>query len=324
LNEAGGSVVSSWRINVGSCDSGNYVNLVGTVNLNGGTMAANGPDYWDGGVRIGANGGTGTFNLNGGTLTARYIFHEGTSGTSTFNFNGGTLKPIDSRNVPWDVFFGGWPGNYATDARYLTTAYVQAGGAIIDTAGFDTLFTQPLLTGTNITDGGLTKNGNGQLEIDGANTFTGPVVVNGGTLYANVGSGANNRNFSFASSITVNSNATLRATGNSLFGWDGSQAKPITVNVGGTATAENGDQNVGLVTLAGGTLASVNPDGFWGSWHFGRASVKNLLVTSNSTASAGHVAFTAGATIEVASGKTLNFTGFIGDGGGDGPTTVIK
>jgi fibronectin-binding autotransporter adhesin len=109
-----------------------------------------------------------------------------------------------------------------------------------------------------------------------------------------------------------------------LFGWDGSQAKPITVNVGGTATAENGDQNIGLVTLAGGTLASVNPDGFWGSWHFGRASDKNLLVTSNSTASAEHVAFTAGATIEVASGMTLNFTGFIGDGGGDGPTTVIK
>ncbi len=323
LNQAGGSVDSNYGIQVGG-DPGqtSYTNLVGTVNLNGGTMATHGPDWWDDGVWIGC-GGTGTFNLNGGTLTTTHVLHEGTTGTSFFNFNGGTLKASGSRNAPWDSFFGGNP-NYLADGRSFTAAYVQAGGAIIDTAGFDNYFGQALLTGTNITDGGLTKNGNGQLEIGGANTFTGPVVVNGGTLYANAGSGPNNRSFSFASSITVNSNATLRATGNSLFGWDGSQAKPITVNAGGTATAENGDQNIGLVTLAGGTLASVNPDGFWGSWHFGRASVKNLLVTSNSTASAGHVAFTAGATIEVASGKTLNFTGFIGDGGGDGPTTVIK
>jgi autotransporter-associated beta strand protein len=33
---------------------------------------------------------------------------------------------------------------------------------------------------------------------------------------------------------------------------------------------------------------------------------------------------TSGATIEVAAGKTLNFTGFIADGGFDGPTSVIK
>ena len=266
--------------------------------------------------------GTGTFNLNGGTLTASHVLHDSANGTSIFNFNGGTLKASASFNVPWGAFFGGFPDN--SDNRSLT-AYVQAGGAIIDTAGFDNYIGQPLLTGTNITDGGLTKNGNGQLEMDGVNTFTGPVVVNGGTLYANIGSAPNNRDFSFVSSITVNSNATLRAQSQSLFGWDGSQAKPITVNVGATATAENGDQSVGLVTLAGGTLTSVNPDSFWGSWHFGRAaSVKKLLVTSNSTVSAGHVAFTSGATIEVASGMTLNFTGFIGDGGGDGPSTVIK
>ena len=323
LNQSGGSFDSHWGIRVGG-DPGStyYTNLVGTVNLNGGTMTTHGPNWWDGGVWIGC-GGTGTFNLNGGTLTTPHVLHEGTTGTSIFNFNGGTLKASGSLNVPWGAFFGGDP-NYLADGRSFTAAYVQAGGAIIDTAGFDNYIGQALLTGTNITDGGLTKNGNGQLEMGAANTFTGPVVVNGGRLYANKGNGPNNANFSFASSITVNSNATLRATGNSLFGWDGSQAKPITVNVGGTATAENGDQNIGLVTLAGGTLASVNPDGFWGSWHFGRASVKNLLVTSNSTASAEHVSFTAGATIEVASGMTLNFTGFIGDGGGDGATAVIK
>ena len=324
LNQSGGSVDAYWDINVGTSYSPSYTNLVGTVNLNGGTMTTHGPDFWDGAVVIGDGGGTGTFNLNGGTLTTLHIYTETNNGigTSIFNFNGGTLKARASYNAPWFAFFGGFPDN--SDGRSLTAAYVQAGGAIIDTAGFDNYIGQALLTGTNITDGGLTKNGNGQLEIGNTNSFTGPVVVNGGTLYTSMGGAPNNRTFSFCSGITVNSNATLRANSQSLFGWDGSQAEPITVNAGGTATAENGDQSVGLVTLAGGTLASVNPDNFWGSWHFGRASVKNLLVTSNSTVSAGHVAFTAGATIEVASGMTLNFTGFIGDGGGDGPTAVIK
>jgi len=322
LNQAGGSVDSHWGIQVGG-DPGStsYTNLVGTVNLNGGTMTTHGPDFWDGGVWIGASG-TGTFNLNGGTLSTLHVLHEGVSnGPSIFNFNGGTLKAQGAYNVPWGAFFGGFPDN--SDGRSFTAAYVQAGGAIIDTAGFDNYIGQALLTGTNITDGGLTKNGNGQLEIGNTNTFTGPVVVNGGTLYANSGGAPNNRCFSFCSGITVNSNATLLASSDSLFGWDNSQAEPITVNVGGTATAKNGEQIVGLVTLAGGTLASVSPDSFLGSWHF-RASDKKLLVTSNSTVTATYVAFTAGATIEVASGMTLNFTGFIGDGGYDGPSAVIK
>ena len=322
LNQSGGSFDSHWGIQVGG-DPGStyYTNLVGTVNLNGGTMTTHGVNWWDGGVWIGC-GGKGTFNLNGGTLSTFHVLHEGTTGTAIFNFNGGTLKAQGSFNGPGAALIGGNSDN--SDHRSLTAASVQAGGAIIDTAGFDNYIGQPLLTGTNITDGGLTKNGNGQLQLDNTNNFTGPVVVNGGTLYVNIGNLPNNRSFSFASSITVNSNAALLASAGSLFGWDGSQAKPITVNVGGTATAANGDQIIGLFTLAGGTLASVNADSFWGSWHFGRASDKKLLVTSNSIASAQHVAFTSGATIEVASGMTLNFTGFIGDGGGDGPTAVIK
>jgi autotransporter-associated beta strand protein len=190
LNEAGGSVDCALKINVGSADT-SFTNLVGTVNLNGGTMTTHGVNWWDGGVRIGANGGRGTFNLNGGTLTTLHVYTEtnnGTGGTSIFNFNGGTLKARASYNVPWSAFFGGFQDN--SDGRCLTAAYVQAGGAIIDTAGFDNYIGQPLLTGTNITDGGLTKNGNGQLEINNTNTFTGPMVVNGGTLFTSIGGAA--------------------------------------------------------------------------------------------------------------------------------------
>ena len=108
LNQSGGSVDSHWGIQVGG-DPGStyYTNLVGTVNLNGGTMTTHGPDFWDGGVWIGASG-TGTFNLNGGTLTTLHVLHEGANGPSIFNFNGGTLKAQGSYNVPWGAFFGGF------------------------------------------------------------------------------------------------------------------------------------------------------------------------------------------------------------------------
>lgn len=53
-------------------------------------------------------------------------------------------------------------------------------------------------------------------------------------------------------------------------------------------------------------------------------TAKTLSVTDNATVSAQHVAFTNGADVAVSSGKTLNFTGTIGDGGFDGPSSVIK
>jgi autotransporter-associated beta strand protein len=120
---------------------------------------------------------TGTLNLDGGTLTISRV-HEGSqSGTgvinSTFNFNGGTLK----------VFSGtSFAGTFMTG---LDSAYVKSGGAIIDTTGVtgnngNVVIAQPLLDGGG--DGGLTKEGTGTLTLSGANTYTGPTIINGGKL----------------------------------------------------------------------------------------------------------------------------------------------
>jgi autotransporter-associated beta strand protein len=73
-----------------------------------------------------------------------------------------------------------------------------AGGGIIDTNGNTTTIAQA------ITGGGLTKTGAGNLILAGINTFTGPAVVNAGTLSVN---GA------IASSVAVNSGGTLGGTG---------------------------------------------------------------------------------------------------------------
>lgn len=302
-------------------------NSVGVVNLDGGSVTATSGVGWEANVVLASGsdqggGGTATFNLNGGTLTTRKIYTENWTdgvttnfaGTSVLNFNGGTLKATQTKDVGWDPFVGG-----------LTHAYVKSGGAVIDSAGYYVLITQLLEGDTNSTGGGLTKNGAGTLEMSAQNnTFTGEVTVNAGTLKATPGNSPTGGAFTSASGVTVNSNATLIATANALFGSDGSLAKTITVNAGGTAVAVGSDQNVGLVVLNGGTLASSDTDGSgWGTWNFARATEKKLLVTDNSTVSALGVGFRNGATIEVTNGKNLDFTGTILNSF-DGTSTVIK
>ena len=60
----------------------------------------------------------------------------------------------------------------------LDAANVLAGGAKIDTNGVETTIAQALLTERG--GGGLTKEGNGLLNLTGANTYTGATTINGG------------------------------------------------------------------------------------------------------------------------------------------------
>lgn len=188
LNVSGGSytVGGSRRLYVGEAGTG-------TLNVSGaGTVTcSNTPD---GGIRLGALAtGVGTVNLDGGTIRAALI-SQGT-GSGTFNFNGGTLRAVQSN------------AGFMTG---LARANVRNGGAVFDTAGSDITVGQILdhsnIGGDNATDGGLTKIGNGALYLNGANTYTGPTVVNAGLLG---GTGT------IAGSVTVNSGGGL-APGNSI------------------------------------------------------------------------------------------------------------
>jgi fibronectin-binding autotransporter adhesin len=137
----------------------------------------------DGSIRFGpqsAGNGTnctGTVNLDGGTLTISRIHQGAETGTgainSTFNFNGGTLKAFSGTSFA------------ATFMTGLDFAYVNSGGAIIDTGGVignsgNVVIAQPLLDGGG--DGGLTKEGTGTLTLTGDNTYTGATTINGGKL----------------------------------------------------------------------------------------------------------------------------------------------
>jgi autotransporter-associated beta strand protein len=130
------------------------------------------------GIRFGATGAntnpltqlTGTVNLNGGTATLNKIFVGGTySGGAVYNsyvnLNGSTLKAI---------------ANQAQFMQGLTSAKVQAGGAIFDSNTFNITVGQELIADS--ASGGLEKKGDGTLTLSASNTYTGDTLVNNGTL----------------------------------------------------------------------------------------------------------------------------------------------
>jgi autotransporter-associated beta strand protein len=238
---------------------------------------------------------------NTGTLT---LTHPNNSYIGEIAINGGTLAVSGA-------------GRLNNGDHHMSL--VNNGTLLVDTSANQSI--GGVISGS----GSLLKSNSGTTTLSAANTFTGSVTVNGGTLYTNrTANSAANEAFSYVSGITVNSGGTLKAGLNSLFGYNGSNEHPITVNAGGAlATDSLGDVGVGLVTLNGGTLASggANPNN--GTWRFDAANDK-LSVTGDSTASAVNVRFANGGSIDVAGGKNLNFTGSITNTTNLGASTVIK
>ncbi|MEO6742376.1 MAG: FG-GAP-like repeat-containing protein [Chthoniobacteraceae bacterium] len=111
----------------------------------------------------------GALNLNGapgsrGILETTHVTGDSTA-ASSLTFNGGILRAAN--NLWVDGFLDG-------------RVQLQSGGAFLDTQGFyGTIRTS--LQGT----GGLTKQGSGQLELQGDSTYTGGTVVEAGSLYLN-------------------------------------------------------------------------------------------------------------------------------------------
>jgi len=155
----------------------------GTINQSAGAVTNITSDTW-----IGENG-AGVWNLNGGTANLRNIHIAQTSGNGTLNLNGGSLSTTEiTTGNPSSVsilrFNGATVKATANSANFVHGLFIvemQSGGLVLDSQGFDVTIPQALPTSGD-GSGGLTKNGAGALTLTGANSYTGPTVVNNGTL----------------------------------------------------------------------------------------------------------------------------------------------
>lgn len=219
----------------------------GTLNLSG-TGQLNTTVLWFGHGSASSGSTSGSVNLDGGTLQVARIEKPGAIGTSVFNFNGGLLRATADNAY----FLAGNSGSTAFAG--ITRANVRNDGAKIDTNGFNIGIGQALahsnIGGDNATDGGLVKKGAGTLTLSTSNTYTGPTVVDQGTLKLTGGG-----SISQSSSITLKASTTLDVS-NVTSGWTlgSTQSLSGTGTVGGNATIQ-GALNPGL---SAGTLTFSN------------------------------------------------------------------
>ncbi len=230
--QTGGTNAIGSFLTVGNTTTGSYT-LGGT-----GALSASGETIGNGGsgsftqtggtntvggiLGLGANSGSsGIYTLTGGTLAADTV--AGGHGAATFNFNGGTLQAA---------------GSNTTFVTGLTNANVQAGGAVIDSNGFDVTIAQPLLhdAAPGVTaDGGLTKNGAGTLTLNGGNTYAGATTVNAGTLAVGTGTSLGNGGVN----VTVANGGAFALSGTGAVSAANENLAGSFVQSGGTNTVGN-------------------------------------------------------------------------------------
>jgi autotransporter-associated beta strand protein len=184
IQDGGSNLAAGKPINLGSYNGGigTYTLNDGTVGCatmtfgantgstgifkqNGGTLTITSTAVTPTGLNLASGAGsTGTFNLNGGTLILQ-VLKKG-SGTATFNFGGGTLKPNAALTSSLNMNLSG----IGSDPLLTYNATVDTAGLPVTLSG--------ILSGV----GGLNKKGEGNLKLNGANTYTGLTDVMAGSL----------------------------------------------------------------------------------------------------------------------------------------------
>ena len=193
------------------------------INNNGGVVSFNNDSTAANATITTNSGGLTLFNDNSNGGNAQFIANAG--GIVDFS---NTAGPANEGNISAGSIAGA--GNYFLGSNQLTVGSnnlsTTVSGVISDCGptGLD------CSAGSGATGGGLTKVGSGTLTLSGANTYTGPTLVNGGIL---------NVTGSLVSAVTVNSGGML--TGNGTIGG-------LDVGSGGAVAPGN---SIGTLRVAG-------------------------------------------------------------------------
>ena len=290
-------------------------NISGQVNL----LFASSPQaiqYWDGGDLTGssaADGGDGGSGVWSGTCT---------------NWTAPTGYAVNDGWRGQVAVFGGASGGNVTvqgsqafqELRFSTNGYTIAGATVADglatTGGFSVV---DVFNGVEATIdagisgiGGLTKTGDGILNLGGANSYAGVTTVSGGTLNLTAGgslAGAvvNDGMFNNAGTITglVTNNAVMTSTGTLNGGLNNRATASISGVLNGAVT------NSGTITLTGVTtgIGAVTQSGT------GRFELNGHDTGVGSLAGSGTVTL-GGATLTLGGNNaSTSFSGVIGGNG---------
>src|SRR5260221_9113266 len=149
------------------------------------------------------------------------------------DFNGGTLKAI---------------GNLVTSR----TISLMANGGIVDTNGFNAIF-----SGSISNSGSLTKIGAGTLTLSATNSYTGGTIINGGTLVVDGPQALGFGDVVLNSGVLTADPQTINVNGNYTQNAGGT----LLLAIGGTGTGQHDSLNVSGHATLGGTLQLVPTGG---------------------------------------------------------------
>ena len=199
----GGTLSAYSQINVGLASRSEEGLAPAVIELNGGRLESRSNN-----VNMYQNGSEMELFLNAGAELKSYGINGGSASDlrGTAHFDGGTFKPFNN-------------GNNVIYLRYISHAYVGAGGLVIDTSEQGTANTAPCYLNVSQTfekdpalgdapDGGIVVRGNGIVYFNPAFSMAGCTggltVEDGATVIANTSAGGE------GVTVRVNAGATLR------------------------------------------------------------------------------------------------------------------
>jgi autotransporter-associated beta strand protein len=265
----------------------------------------------------GANDYTGGTTISAGVLSVSNLTNTGAShlGDGTFTLDGGTLRytgPAMGTNPGWTRAYT-LGANGGTFDLSSATGTLWIGGAVSYSGSGPrtlTVLTSDIPSvnpdgrlGSSLGDGAggatsLVKNGAGTLILSGANTYTGQLQINQGTVqYGNAGPGGESSGSGHSVSIANGANLTFRhgATDALAYSAPISGAGTVTMNsvAGSVLTLSGASTYTGATTLTAGTVAiGVNSVGSVGSITSGAVGRGTLTFNGGGLASNGATART--------------------------------